>query len=165
MRIVAVALALGLLASAAASQTPSPDHPVRKPGWWEIRMSVAGAAPRPQQLTMRLCTDPEIEKVQPAFGVHMGKACPPMQITPTAVGWDIHAACQDHGTSVAADGHASGDLSSHYVVDVDSRIVPPPAPGVTDMKIHMDATWIGPCPAGKRPGDLETTTNVAPPAP
>lgn len=157
-----LALAIALLSGAAASSQEATQTPTRKPGWWEIQMTVAGATAKLAHPTMRLCTDPAIDAVQPPFGVHVGQACPPVQITRTATGWDIHAACTTGGAAISAEGHASGDLNSRYSVELVTRMNPAPAPEAAETHVHMDATWLGPCPAGKKPGDLDMTMNVAP---
>ena len=68
--------------------------------------------------------------------------------------------------TVATQGRASGDFSSRYHVDLTTRLTPPPAPQAAEVRTAIDATWLGACPADKKPGDMEMNleTNVAPEA-
>jgi Protein of unknown function (DUF3617) len=153
---------LGLAALPALSQTPL--TPVRKPGWWEMKIDVQGPTPTPIRQTMRICTDPAVDKAQSPFGVHAGSTCPPLDVAKTPTGWELHESCALAGMTISTSGHATGDLDSHYDVALVTHLAPAPTPQAAETHIAIDATWLGPCPAGKKPGDVEMTlrTNVAP---
>jgi hypothetical protein len=52
---------------------------------------------------------------------------------------------------------ATGDLNDRYHVDIDTHLDPPPAPQAAEVKIGLDARWVGECPAGVKPGDTDRT--------
>lgn len=149
-------------APAAFSQTSPSQTPNRKAGWWEMKMNIKESTGQVRPMVIHICTDPKVDRIQSPFGIHNGKQCPPAQISKTASGWSIHSACTARSMKVVTDGTATGDLKSHYSVDLVTRMTPPPQPDLGEVKIHIDAKWLGACPAGKKPGQLELQTNVAP---
>jgi hypothetical protein len=171
MAAAAAGLAVVVAASAAEVTKPDPASaavgsaiPTRKPGWWEMNMSVKGPAPSPARQTLHICTDPQIDQLQTPFGVHTGR-CPPLQVTRTPQGWDFSGACRVAGANASTTGRAAGDLASRYHVDLVTTVDPPPVPQAARTEISIDAAWLGQCPAGKKPGDVDMTmqTSVAPP--
>lgn len=138
--------------------------PERKPGWWEMNVTVAGPTPQPIHQTVHICTDAAVDQVQTPVGIHTGKQCPPVQAARTPDGWTFQATCVLGRTTISTQGRASGDFGSRYHVDLTTRLNPPPMPQVAEVRSAIDATWLGACPAGKKPGDMDTSvqTNVAP---
>jgi hypothetical protein len=148
-----------LVVAGEALAQPSPT-PVRKPGWWEMSLNVEGPTPSPAHQLIRMCTDKSIDRVQSPFGVHSGSSCPPPQTTPNGHGWDIVSECKVGAMTVTTTGHASGDLNSAYHVDLVTRMSPPPTPQMSEIRLAVDARWLGACPSGKKPGDVEVTMNL-----
>lgn len=160
---------LALLAACAASIPAlslgaDSAMPERKPGWWELNLTIEGPTPQPVRQTVHMCTDAAVDAVQTPFGVHTGKSCPPLKVSRTPEGWTFAETCVLGQTTVSADGRAHGDFSSSYHVDLITRMTPPPVPQAAEVRMAIEAKWLGECPADKRPGDIETTTqtNVAP---
>jgi hypothetical protein len=56
--------------------------------------------------------------------------------------------------TIATSGTARGDLSSSYHMESVTRMTPAPAPQLAETHMTIDAKWLGPCPAGKKPGDV-----------
>jgi hypothetical protein len=152
------ALAVG---SAALAGTATPE---RRAGWWEMQVTTSGALPSPAHQVVHICTDPSIDHLQSPFGIHGGGACPPPQVERTSAGWSIASSCVVGGMTVATSGYAAGDLNSRYHVDLVTRMTPPPKPQMDELHIGIDARWLGPCPKGKKPGDVDVamSTNIAP---
>ena len=138
--------------------------PVRKPGWWELNLTIEGPTPQPVHTTVRICTDAEVDRVQTPVGIHTGASCPPIQMSHTPQGWTFAEACVLGQTRIATDGRASGDFSARYHVELKTRISPPPTPQAAEVRTVIEAKWLGACPADKKPGDVEMNmqTNVAP---
>ena len=151
--------ALALLAAAAVApsasslaQTDAP--PTRKPGWWEMQVAISGPTPEPIRQTVHLCTNADYDKVQSPFGVNMnGAGCQPTKVAHTATGWTVSGACDTGQMKITANAVATGDLNDRYHVDIDTRLDPPPAPQAGQVKVGLDARWVGECPAGMKPGD------------
>jgi hypothetical protein len=138
--------------------------PVRKPGWWELNLTVEGPMPQPIHQTVHICTDAAVDQVQTPVGIHTGKSCPPVQVSRTPDGWTFEATCVLGQMTVATQGRARGDFSDRYHVDLMTRMTPPPVPQAAEVRTTIDAKWLGACPVDKKPGDMEmnTETNVAP---
>lgn len=138
------------VASAPISLTP----PERKSGLWEQTMS----SDKMSQTT-KLCLDPTVTKQMTVWGQQVGKnPCSHNAITPKlGGGWEFNSTCDlGQGGQIVSHGVASGDLSEHYTVDIESTTTGASmaqANGVHHMKI--EAAWKGPCPAGFKPGDME----------
>jgi hypothetical protein len=165
-RAILPALAAIALAPAASSRAQDEAAPSRKPGWWEMRMAISGPTPEPIHQTMHICTDAAFDKQQSPLGVDMrGNGCAPTRIARTATGWTVAGACDTGQMKITADAVATGDLNARYHVDIVTRMNPPPTPQAAVVKVGMDARWIGACPAGKKPGDIDTTTSPSPQSP
>lgn len=168
MRRAVLPVLVAAIVPAASSLAQTSDEPVRKPGWWEMQLLISGPTPQPIRQTMHICTDPAVDKVRSPLGVNMnGGSCPPTRITRTAAGWTISGSCDTGTMKVSAVGVATGDFNDRYHVDIVTHMDPPPAPQAGEVKVGIDARWVGQCPADKKPGDIEivTRTNVAPKGP
>ena len=125
--------------------------PVRKPGWWELTITVTGPTPRPVHQTARLCTDAAVDQVQTPFVIHAGGGCSPVQVSRTPDGWTFEGTCVIANMTVATQGRASGDFSSRYHVDLTTRLTPPPAPEAAEVRTAIDAKWLArPAPRTRR---------------
>ncbi|MGH6958277.1 MAG: DUF3617 domain-containing protein, partial [Caulobacteraceae bacterium] len=159
MRVL-VGLALAGLCLGAASASPAAGTmPTRKAGWWELKVAITGPTPNPIHQTAHLCTDPAVDAQETPFGINRGgDRCPAPKVVKTAAGWSFTSACKLGSMTVSTEGAARGDLNSHYTVDLTTHIAPPPRPQLATSHVAIDATWLGTCPAGKKPGDIVSTT-------
>lgn len=153
-RFVLALLAVALVP--AASSLAQDQAPTRKPGWWELQLLVTGPTPEPIHQTIHLCTDAAVDKRQSPLGVNMnGGGCPAPRITHSGATWTVAAACDTGRMKISADAVATGDFNDRYHVDIVTHMDPPPAPQAAEVKIGMDARWVGECPAGAKPGDTD----------
>jgi len=163
MRRIVLAAAAAALAPAGSSLAQDDAGPARKPGWWEMQLVITGPAPEPIHQTRHVCTDAAFDKVDSPLGVDMsGTGCRP-KVARTAAGWSASGVCDTGTMKVSADAMATGDFNDRYHVDIDIRMDPPPQPQVAELKIGVDARWIGECPAGKKPGDTDSPPDGRPP--
>jgi hypothetical protein len=134
--------------------------PVRKPGWWELSLTTRGPTPAPIRQTARLCTDAAVDQVQTPLGIRTGRSCPPIQVSRAAEGWSFQASCVTGQTTISTEGRANGDFNSRYHVELTTRLDPPPVPQAAEIHTAIDAKWLGACPAGKTPGDVEVAAEA-----
>lgn len=149
------AVAPGVADKVAAGPTP----PSRKPGQWEHKVSVRG-----QTQLMRICLDADMDKritwwVTPTSA----SDCDQTELAQQPDGtWTFHSVCRTvAGGTTTTDGGAKGDFSKKYTVvaqKVTTGAVDPKFNGPLDLSI--EATWIGPCPGGQRPGDIQINREV-----
>jgi hypothetical protein len=156
------AVAAVALASSASTHAQTEAGPTRKPGWWEMQYVVVGAsafgtgtADNPVHHTTHICTTPEIDKVSSPLDVNTTASACTTRTARTATGWTVSGVCDPPQMRITGDAVATGDLNDRYHVDVVWRMVPPPSPSTAEIKIGIDARWVGECPAGKKPGDTE----------
>ena len=149
LAVSAVTLACASIAAAAAEI----DVPARKPGQWEIKMTpkTAGAAPT---MTTQLCLDAASDKALMAQGLAMSTGCSIQQARDGSGNLVVDAICDIAGRKTKSHSVVSGDFQSHYQIDIvsDSQGGSPAVP--KHAEIVQQATWIGDCTAGMKPGDM-----------
>ena len=144
-------------AAALAAKLPSPAalfaKPQRKPGLWQVSMSMSSG--RGMHFGGEICVDAETDKASSfADSPVSSKSCSGGQFRPTAGGVEFDSTCKLEDRTVTSHGMATGDFSSSYTVDVTSHM-DPPLPGMNgDSKTHMEAHWLGPCKPGQVPGHM-----------
>ena len=127
--------------------------PARKPGYWEQTMTMAG--PKGMTMKSQFCTDANVEKSISAFGQSASaSACSKNVIRKTPTGYAFESTCKTGNTVSNSSGTAVGDFSKGYTINMVSKMTPPPAPGMGETKMTIAAKWLGPCPAGRKPGDM-----------
>jgi hypothetical protein len=121
------------------------ELPTRKPGLWEIKMTIRG-----RELPMgnvQQCTDAETDALMTSSIVNMaGSECTKPTITHIGATYTVDSTCRIGPAATATRAVIAGDFDSAYTVTVSSE------PGTTRMA--MEAKWIGPCKHGQRPGDI-----------
>ena len=147
-------VAVNILPAAAAFAA---DMPARKPGLWELKTEFQGRAVPAR--TMRQCIDAATDKLMNAnFGGPAQQACSKHDVRESGGVITIDSVCKFGEATSTSHAVVSGDFNSAYTVEITStRAGGRPLPGVaagaaTHMKLA--ATWVGPCAAGQRPGDM-----------
>lgn len=126
----------------------------RKPGLWSISTTSAGMTQ-----TMRLCTDAATEE---KFAVWGGQAtrdmCAKQDMTRAADGSIRFTSVCDMGSGgkTTTEGVIRGDFSSKYSISAKTMTEGAGAPQMNgEHDMTMEATWLGPCPADFKAGDME----------
>jgi hypothetical protein len=142
--LAAVALAAGV--------AHAQDMPARKPGLWEITMQTTNA---PSQ-TVKHCIDEKTDRQMQQLGKSMDRnACTKDLWRKDGERYLGESECK-FGASVATSRSTfAGDFGRSYRGEVDTRFEPPLS-GVSQSKVTIVARWAGACPAGWKPGDMET---------
>ncbi len=137
---------------AATAVAQSLDAPMRRPGLWDQTMTMPGGAGR--TMTMKYCTDTATEKRFSALSATMrGQTCSKTEIHRTPAGVAFESVCTSDGATRTTSGLATGDFQSHFHVDVVAHSTAA-GPRGGESHITEDGTWLGPCPAGMKPGDM-----------
>ena len=150
-----VALFAGCLIGTAPASAR--DLPQRKPGLWELKMSIKGLN-RPGR-AIRQCIDAKTDKLMRGnFGPEAAqRTCTQRKIAPSPGGFTVDSVCTFGGATTTSHTVIAGDFNSAYTMEVTStRHGGPPIPGMANGTSHMfiSAKWLGPCRAGQRPGDI-----------
>lgn len=159
MRLAVVALSLMSLALPAAAQLATPQ---RKAGNWQMTMTMQGM---PKPMVSQFCTDPTVEKKVSALGqAAPGQSCSDTKVSRSPGGFAFESTCAMGGRTTHTKGTATGDFNSAYKLVMVSEMSPPIA-GRAQSTVTIDNKWLGPCPAGKTPGDMTMpggmTVNIA----
>jgi hypothetical protein len=138
-----------------AETAPTGDGapPQVRAGLWEMKMDVAGA---PKGLSAKACIDPAVQGEGAAYGQQFTKKdCSENRWSRVAGGVDFSSVCDMGGSHIATKGQVRGDFSSQYTVAMDATMT---RDGVTKTgKTVIEATRLGECPAGMKPGDKQIT--------
>lgn len=148
-------------ASATAAEPALFQPPPRRSGLWENRIATQG-----MNQTIKMCIDGTVDQKMKWWGSQAGGSgkgkvdCREEKVTRSpAGGWSFHAVCNmgESGT-ITSDGQASGDFASHYKVEVTSVTTGSPmAQANGTHTTTIEASWLGPCPADMKPGDMDVS--------
>jgi hypothetical protein len=135
------------------------DMPARKAGLWQMTMTMEGGHIPPQNI--KQCIDAATDKMMNSMGGQFQKEnCSKQDMQHVGSTIVVDSVCKSgmrNGTNVS---HAviTGDFGSAYTVKVDTkREGGTPMPGMPasgEMKMTIDAKWIGPCTGDQKPGDM-----------
>jgi hypothetical protein len=148
-------LALGVCT---AAQALAVEMPPRKPGLWEMRMSMDGVK-MPPQLAQH-CIDAETDKLMNDVGNGMQKEmCQKHDTSKSGDTLIVDSVCNIGGMSMTTRVEVSGDFNSAYIVKVHSRREDNPdtekkPSGPPEMNMTIAAKWTGECKKGQKPGDM-----------
>jgi hypothetical protein len=151
-RLSLIVLALITVGPAAAL-----DLPARKPGLWEIKMTVEGRSlPTP---TSQHCIDAETDKLMQSIGGSVREdMCPKRDVQKVGATIVVDSVCKIGDATTTSHAVVSGDFNSAYTVKVSSkREGGRPIPGMVDgtSTITIEAKWTGAC-GDLKPGDMVT---------
>jgi len=143
-----------------AAQAPSgpgrPAIPRRKPGLWEMSMSIEGEDMAP--IVTKVCLDEATEGRMAIWGGQVtNDMCSKNEVSPLPGGGVRFASTCDMGSGgrTTSVGTATGDLTSNYVVRVQSTTSGAAAPQMNrSSKMTIASRRVGPCPAGQKGGDM-----------
>lgn len=130
--------------------------PRRKPGLWEMSMSVQGEDMPP--VVTRVCLDEATEARMPVWGGQvMRDMCEKNLVTPRTDGSVQFSSVCDMGSGgkVTSSGVVTGDLTSNYVVRVQSSTTGAQVPQMNRQTSYTIASRrVGDCAEGQRGGDM-----------
>jgi Protein of unknown function (DUF3617) len=152
LRLSLVAFATACAASAAAD-----DLPARKPGLWQLKMTIAApdAANLPP-VTAEHCIDTATDKLMNVAGGSIQQdSCWKQEVQNAGNAIVVYSVCRMGPSSIRMTAIITGDLNSAYAVRVTTKQVGEPVPGIpTNETMIIDAKWMGACRADQKPGDM-----------
>ena len=145
----------------AAQAAKAPEGPPKQTnGQWEYKNTLKAKSPNEvdRVMSMKMCVDAKSQEalswVNPSA---VSEDCSKREYSKLPDGsWTFYTVCRTGlGGETTSSGAAKGDFSRNFTVLVTVKTegaTDPRANGVNDMKI--DASYVGPCPAGQRGGDV-----------
>jgi hypothetical protein len=136
------------------------EMPQRKPGLWEIKMTMGG-----QEVPLRgiqQCIDAATDALMTTnVGGAMGGECAKPRISSNSSSSSnssitVDSTCKIGSTTTSTRAVIAGDFNSAYTITITQM----PAEGAAHAgsggqpQMVMQAKWIGPCRQGQRPGDI-----------
>ncbi len=142
-------------AAGKAAAPAAVEVPARKAGLWKQTLLVEGVD---MIQTVQLCLDKASDAKLAWWGQSGFKqACSKNEIVRQPDGsWKFSSICEGAGVKTTNDGSAVGNFESKYQIRADSTTTGAPVPEMNGSRtITIDAEWVGECPEGMRPGDME----------
>jgi len=131
------------------------DVPKRKPGLWKQTLLVEGGD---ALQTSRLCLDEASDPKLAWWSQHGFKqACSKNEIVHQADGsWKFSLVCEGAGMKTTNYGTVVGDFSSRYQLKAESTTTGAPDARMNGSRtVIIDSEWLGECPVGMNPGDMD----------
>ena len=141
-------------AAAPAAGLPLLARPHPKAGLW--RTTVTTNAGPGVSMTGELCLDASNEDAAfSSTGRGVSKDCEPFKYQGApGGGFGFSTVCHVGKRTVTTSGVATGDFKNAYSVDLATRMEPAPPGLPAQMSTAIRAKWVGPCPAGTKPGQV-----------
>ena len=139
---------------APVASTAPPAEPHRRDGLWEQKMTVDGAG---FTQTMQVCLDKSLAE-KTALGSQTARSkCSTYSLNRQLNGdWVFTSPCDmGQGGTITTHGLIHGDFDSSYMMQADAVVSGAAMPQMNrETKMSMQATWLGPCKPGQKPGDM-----------
>ena len=127
----------------------------RKPGLWAMTIDMPDS--KMKSVKNSVCVDETVaERWMKAAG-QMGASevkCSRHDVTPTATGAIIDQVCETGGRTVTSHIELTAISDTSFKQSIKSTMSPA-VMGRTESDVEMVANWMGACPAGMTPGDME----------
>ena len=129
------------------------DFPRRRPGLWEIRHSAGDNLGMPAS---RYCVGDQTDTPTQHLDRTGGEkgSCSIGLFKRVGIDWMAESVCKESRSTVVSRSIASGDFQTTYRIDTLVFYSPPLANNKREDKEVVNARYLGPCPSGQRPGDL-----------
>ena len=136
-----------LIVSLGAAGALAQDAPRRKPGLWEISMTM-GRMPAP--MVSRQCVDEKTDD----FGSRPTRSggaekCSKKSVRREGGSVILESVCQAEGSTATSRGVFTGDFTTAYKGDMTTTFSPP-LNGMGEMKMTFQARYTGPCAPGQK---------------
>ena len=150
--------ALLVAQAAAQDMPPMPPVPPMQPGLWESTTSVnvGGAAKSGPKTTM--CVTEAMQRLMLANSQRVGAACGKNTTRREGNQYIAESECTVSGSTLKSKSVATFTGDTAFRVDSSSTVTPPPDSkgGISTSSAIQEARYVGPCPAGMRPGDISS---------
>lgn len=138
-------------AAPSAGAGPSLDGPMfATPGLWKTTTTVNGQKALGAN---RTCVDAASQKADFLAQGGGEAGCSPPQRRAIAGGFAYDLVCEQQGLKTVVKGQVRGD-ARHVVMTSTTRMTGPDADVMPSATVVVESEFLGPCPAGMKPGDF-----------
>ncbi|HMN65048.1 MAG TPA: hypothetical protein PKB08_08640 [Burkholderiaceae bacterium] len=150
MACLCASVGCGALPTRASAQE---DFPKRRAGLWEVRSVGAQASGLPPT---RICVGEGTDTAQNHLDRSVGSrgSCTLGAFRRAGQAWLAESTCREGRTVVTSRSIATGDFDASYRIDTLVSYDPPLGGVRREDKDALEATWLGPCAQGQKPGDM-----------
>ena len=129
------------------------DYPRRRPGLWEVRHSAGENLGMPAS---RYCVGERTDTPEQHLDRTAGEkgSCTILPFKRVGIEWVAESVCKESRSTVISQSIATGDFQTSYRIDTLVLYSPPLANNKREDRETVNARYLGPCPPGQRPGDL-----------
>ncbi|NEX94964.1 DUF3617 family protein [Caulobacter sp. 17J65-9] len=129
---------------------PSLDGPMlATPGLWRTKTMVNG---RPALGANKTCVDAASQKAEDMFTQQGATGCQSPARRQISGGYAYDLVCEQDGLKTLVSGEVKGD-AKHVVMTSTTRMTGPDGDVMPPATVVIDSAYVGPCPAGMKPGD------------
>jgi len=133
-----------------STPVPAAELPSRKPGLWEVKMSIDGRNAPPQ--TVQQCIDASTDQLmQSSAGPYSPAICPKREVQTVENSITIDSSCTFGGKPATTHAVITGSLDSAYTLAVTAQSEDLPG---GKMVMTIQAQRLGACTADQKPGDM-----------
>ena len=141
---------MAVLAIVYATVATAAELPSRKPGLWEVTMSLPSRT-GPGQVVQQ-CIDAATDQMMlSSAGPLSPSTCAKREVQSSAGGFTIDSACTLGGKSATARAVVAGSFDNSYTMTVTAQSDALPGGSMT---MSTAARWLGPCKADQKAGDM-----------
>lgn len=138
-------------AAPSAGVGPSLDGPMlATPGLWKTTTTANG---RQAFGASRTCVDAASQRVDSLAPGGGEAGCNPPQRRRIAGGFAYDLTCEQQGLKTVVTGEVRGD-AKHVVMTSSARMTGPDGEAMPPATVVVESEFLGPCPAGMKPGDV-----------
>ncbi len=151
----AVSLAtLLLLGGATCGVARADDFPPRKPGLWQVDMTMPNAGHQMPPQQMKMCIDAATDAEMYRLGMNASRGmCDKPEIHRSGSTVAVNTSCRMGDTKVTTQATTKFTGDTAYHTDASTKFEPPMS-GHGESAMTQDAKWAGLCPADMQPGDV-----------
>jgi hypothetical protein len=136
------------------------DHPTRRPGLWEIKMTIDG-----ESETMHQCVGENTDAQLLGQGQRMGKEyCKKNSMRKEGSVYVQESDCTFNSQRMLSKMSMKGDFQEEYQAEVHTSYEPP-MEGTAESKTTIVGKHVGPCKANQNPGDTILADGMVIPLP
>ncbi|MGX1789563.1 DUF3617 domain-containing protein [Bosea sp. NPDC055332] len=145
MRAVAIAVAASVFG---AIPVLADELPQRKAGLWETKSTGAEG-----ETTAKQCVGPGTDRAM--LGGMTGGACAKVEVKKVGAGYTVATECTVGQIKAVGNSVVSGDFQATVRTEGTTRLTGMPGQaGTVERKLVVEATRLGECGPGQKPGDV-----------
>lgn len=146
------AIAAAVLFAVPATSASAVNFPPRRAGLWDVTVNMESM--KIPSRTNKMCIDAATDAKLMNLGMASKEAkCTSMNVSGMGSTRTVDSVCHMNGGEQKNHIVMTYAGDSAYHMDMQSQFSPPIA-GKSQSHITQDAKWVGPCPAGMKPGDM-----------